>query len=158
MQGRIETVKRSKSGATLSVKVGDRWFTTKNWEFEPGATGPGMVGHSINFEPSPGKAFPDGTIPYWINEYTEVAATPADAAMQQAMQNQPPTPPPEAYSAPAQGATYTVSGATEAPNKEAVIGAMALCKCCTPADPEQVFQNYVFFYHKLNNWDPTVPF
>lgn len=150
MQGKIEQVRDSKSGKTLSVLINDQWYSSKGWELK------NMVGQVIVFEPSTSEF--NGTVMHWLNDYTLASGTtPADAAMQAAM-NQPPTPPPEAYSAPAQGATYTVSGATEAPNKEAVIGAMALCKCCTPTDPEQVIQNFVFFYHKLNKWDPTVPF
>jgi len=153
MQGKIEQVRDSKSGKTLSVLINDQWYSSKGWELK------NMVGQVIVFDPSTSEF--NGTVMHWLNDYTLASGTtPADAAMQAAMAQPagnpaaPPTPPLESYT----NASVDHSAAQLVPNKEAVIGAMALCKCCTPADPEQVFQNYVFFYHKLNNWDPTVPF
>ena len=150
MMGRIEEVRDSKSGKTLSVKVGGTWYTTKNWEFR------NMIGHEIVFEGAPWTP-PDGGKPIiWINEYQDGAAstTPAGQAMDAAMDSYTvghtaradyrPTPPVEAYEAP-----------QNTPNKDAMIGAFALVKACPNASPEVTWQNFEYFYGKLLDWKPV---
>lgn len=165
MRGRIEQVKDSQSGKTLSVKIGETWYSTKSWEFRD------MVGQTIDFDTSTSEW--QGKTMHWLNDYT-IASQTADgamsAAMERAIANQPlgshpPLPqtpheleaiPVEAYVAnqPAPVAPQT----TAPPNKDSVIGAMALCKCCSLGTSEQAFANFVFLYNKLNSWDHTTPF
>ena len=124
MLGKIEQVRDSKSGKTLSVLIGGQWYSTKAWEFRE------MVGQTIDFESSTSEF--QGSVMHWLNDYSVVAQAPqtADAAMNAAMATQPPpmppTPPVEAYQPAPQTAaapqppqaTHTVA----APNKDAVIG------------------------------------
>ena len=136
MIGQISAAQKSKSLKTLSVTVGGQFFTSKNWELES------AVGRTVIFEPSTSEF--NGTVMHWLNDYVfeDAQTTPAGQAMDRAM---------AAQVAPAPQAT------NGAPNKDAMIGAMALTKAC-PASPDQVWENFRFFYNKLNNWDPTVPF
>jgi len=156
MIGTIQAARKSKSGQTLSIQIEGVWYTSKNWELEQ------AVNRRVIFEPSV-QSFPDGGSCTWLNDYVfeDAQTTPAAAAMNQAMAQQP-TPPVEAYqqSYSAQQAQTPPAApqAPVAPNKDAVIGALALCKCCTPGTPEQVFSNFVFLYHKLNGWDSTIPY
>jgi hypothetical protein len=141
MIGTIESANTSQSGKTLSVKIGGAYYSSKNWELQ------GMVGQEIVFEPSP-QVFPDGSSIQWLNDYqpSNMQTTPAGQAMNQAMGAN--VAPPAGQAAPLQ---------SPAPNKDSVIGAMALAKAC-PGTPEQVWENFVFFYNKLNGWDHTVPY
>ncbi len=153
MLGTIQQANKSKSGKTLSIQIEGQWYTSKCWELEQ------SVGKRLIFEPSI-QTFPDGGSCSWLNDYVweDASNTPSGQAMDAAMAqhpNAPPSPPPMGQPAPqATGAPVT----TAQPNKDAVIGAMALCKCCTPGTPEQAFSNFVFLYHKLNSWDSNIPF
>ena len=152
MIGTIQAARKSKSGQTLSIQIEGVWYTSKNWELEQ------AVNRRVIFEPSV-QSFPDGGSCTWLNDYVfeDAQTTPAAAAMNaamashdtQAMQQGAPTPPVAAYEPP---------GAPQTANKDSVIGAMALCKCCVPGTPEQVFSNFVFLYNKLNSWDSSTPF
>lgn len=149
MIGTIQAVKRSQSQKTLSVQVDGAWYSSKNWEWE---TDPRIVGKRIIFEPSV-QVFLGGGSCTWLNDYVfeEGGTTPADQAMSQAMAGR--------HGLNEQG--YPEGSAApmaSKPNKDSVIGAMGLCKCCTPGTPEQVFENFQLLYHKLENWDSSVPF
>ena len=130
MIGAIESAQKSKSGKTLSVKVCGNYYSSKNWELES------MVGKEVTFEPSP-QNFPDGTSIQWLNEYSVSGTqpTPASAAMDQAMAQVPPT-----------------------PDKDSLIGAMALTKACAPVDAPSVWANFLYFYDQLKGWNPNEPF
>ncbi len=138
MIGTIQQANKSKSGKTLSIQINNVWYTSKNWELEQ------SVGRTVIFEPAT-QTFPDGASIQWLNDYVfeDQSTTPAGMAMDAAMARQP---------APAQAPQRAV------PNKDSLIGAMALSKCCTLGSPEQVFENFRLLYNKLENWDPTVPF
>jgi len=43
-------------------------------------------------------------------------------------------------------------------NKDALISALALCKCCTPVAAETVFSNFISLYHKFEEWNPDSAF
>ena len=47
---------------------------------------------------------------------------------------------------------------TTGPNKDALIGAMALVKATPSSDAEVTWSHFVLFYNKLLTWDPTTPF
>lgn len=137
MNGTIAQVKDSQSGKTLSVKVGDQWYTSKNWEFRD------MIGKDITFEPTSSEW--QGNTMWWINEYQESGAAlgPADQAMQQAMQNNP---------APAQPPTQQP---TQQPvvDRDASIVAQALTKSVTCANAQEAWETYTMLYAKYKQWD-----
>ncbi len=85
MIGIIESAQASKSGKTLSVKLGGNYYSSKNWELQ------NMVGKEIIFEPSP-QNFPDGSSIQWLNDYqpSNAQTTPAGEAMERAMSSQAP--------------------------------------------------------------------
>ncbi len=152
MIGRIEEVRDSKSGKTLSAKVGGSWYTTKNWDFK------NMVGQEIIFEPSSSEF--NGQTMHWINDWQEAAAgtTPAAQAFDERMAQQP-TPPPmnEPYPDPA-GSGYVQSNApqTAPPSKDAVIHALAMLKCIEGIkNPDQAWTCFEDLYHKANSWTPA---
>jgi len=136
MIGKIEATNRSQSGKTMGVQITGKWYTTKNWELEQ------AVGKNVIFEPSTSEF--NGTMMHWLNDYVfeDAQTTPAGQAMSQAM---------AAQAAPAPQSTISV------PNKDSLIGAMALTKAC-PGPRDQVWENFVFFYNKLQGWDHTVPY
>ena len=138
MIGQIQATNKSKSGKTIGVQVNDRWYTSKNWELA------GNVGRTISFEPSD-QTFPDGSKCTWLNDYKFDGDGQAGPAM------------PQEY-LPADGGGDP--GTTPAkPNKDALIGALALAKS-VPGQKEQVWEAFVFFYHKLDKWNHTegIPF
>ena len=138
MIGTITQAKRSKSGQTLSVQVDGKWYTSKNWELEQ------AVNRRIIFEPSHSPASGNFPAMNWLNDYVfeDQSSTPAGKAMDQAQ-------------AAAQG---LMPAPARQPNKDSLIGAMALCKCCTPGTPDKVFENFQLLYHKLESWDSSIPF
>lgn len=146
MIGRIEATRKSGSGKSLGVKVGNTWYTTTTFELEH------EVGKTIIFEPSHSPANGNFSAMNWLNDYVfeDQQTTPAGQAMDQAMQQQAATPVGQA------GQYEQVPRGT--PNKDSMIGAFALCKCCTPGTPDQVFENFQLLYHKLENWDSSIPF
>jgi hypothetical protein len=92
-----------------------------------------MVGKEIVFEPEASEF--NGKTMYWLNEYSVSGTqpTPAAAAMDQAL--------------------------TQAtPDKDALIGAMALTKACTAVDAPAVWSNFLYFYDQLKGWNPNEPF
>ena len=135
--GTIQQAKRSQSGQTLSIQVDGQWYTSKNWELEQ------AVNRRIIFEPSHSPASGNFPAMNWLNDYVfeDQQTTPAGQAMDQAMQ-----------------ATQAGNVPRGTPNKDSLIGAMALCKCCTPGTPDQIFENFQLLYHKLESWDSSVPF
>jgi hypothetical protein len=145
MHGQIEATNKSQSGKTLGVKVGETWYTSKNWELE------GMVGQTIDFEPS--SSVFNGKTMWWINDYGVSNAPPtADQAMAQAMANQPPpyqqgdrvnTAPQMPVAAP--------SPQVSSRDKDATIGALALTKAVS-GDAATVWAAFEFFYAKLLTW------
>ena len=130
MLGQIEAVNRSQSGKSLGVQVQGTWYTTKDFSLE------GAVGRSIIFEPT--TTPPKGNFPAmnWLNDYQfdNASSTPSGQAFD------------AAHKANGQGR----------PDKESVIGAMALVKATT-GTPEQIWENFVFFYGKLSHWTPDKP-
>ena len=87
MQGIIQATKTSKSGKSLGVCIGDKWYSSKAFEMA------GLQGKEITFTTSH-QAFPDGGGIDWINDYSEVGAagTTADQAFNQAHANTQPPP------------------------------------------------------------------
>ena len=156
MQGKIEAVNRSKSGKTLGVKVGEVWYTSKNWELE------NKVGASITFEPAASEF--NGKTMWWLNDYVEVGSstTPADQAFDAAYaQHQPPPmgqPKYPANMAPASGeGMHPEPRQTAQKDRDASIVAQALTKACTgPGDSVQdVWERYVGFYSRYEAWNPS---
>jgi len=123
MMGQIEAVNRSKTGKTLGVKIGDKWYTTKSWELE------NSVGKTIIFEPSTSEF--NGQTMYWINEYQhdDTGHGPAARAFD------------EAHAQKGNGRAKS--------DKDIDITALALCKCCTLTGAEGVWENFEWFKNKL---------
>lgn len=150
MIGMIQKANKSKSGKTLSIQVDDVWYTSKNWELEFAA------GRRIIFEPST-QNFPDGGSCEWLNDYVfeDAQTTPAAQAFNQAHQDQPP---PLGQPGPPTATPEQVRAQAQAhrtqPNKGALIGALALTKSIT-GQKEQVWEAFLYFYHKMDNFDPT---
>lgn len=152
MIGVIQQAKMSQSGATLRVQIAGVWYSTKSPELQQ------MVGQSITFESSV-QNFTDGGSCTWLNDYTidnaPAQPTPSDQAMNQAM-----APPLGSPTPPSQGLAPTAALSRQAPaqvNKDALIGALALTKSIS-GQPEQVWEAFVYFYHKMDNFDPSVPY
>ena len=135
MMGNIESVNRSQSGKTLGVKVGDRWYTSKNWELEQ------KVGHQIVFEPSTSEF--NGKTMYWINDYSEpgTAPTTADDAFNAAHAGHMPPQAPQSAPAPQtpQPGTW---------DRDCSIMAQALTKAVTAPndDVTKVWSRFMSFY------------
>ena len=68
MRGKIEAAKKSQSGKTLGILLGETWYSTKNWELE------GMVNTMIEFETS--STDYQGKTIWWLNDYRVVDNTP----------------------------------------------------------------------------------
>jgi len=157
MRGTIQATNRSKSGKTIGVQVDGTWYTSKSWELAD------AVGRSVIFEPSTSQF--NGITMQWINDYVfeDVATGPAAEAMNQAMAENGPNPagPAELYG-PIQGGPAALANqgitASTGPNKDALIGAMALVKATPSSDAEVTWSHFVLFYNKLLTWDPTLPF
>jgi len=152
MQGQIQQARPSKSGKTLSVQINNIWYTTKSPELEQ------MVGQAITFESSV-QSFNDGGSCTWLNDYTidnaPALPTPSGQAFDQAMQQAPTQygpgqPPPMGSPQPPQASSQAV-------NKDALIGALALTKSVS-GSKEQVWEGFVYFYHKMKTFDPSVPY
>jgi hypothetical protein len=157
MRGKIDQVKDSTSGKTLSVLIGNQWYSSKSWEFRQ------MVGQTIEFEPSTSEW--QGKTMHWINDYGVVQPTAADAMAAAMPQNIPPTPPVEAYQEHQTAAGHIPQQPPAAPqtalkDRDASIVAQALTKACTAPgdDPELVWSRYTTFYYKYVGWDCSVPF
>jgi hypothetical protein len=133
MMGQIEAVNRSKSGKTLGVKIGETWYTSKNWELE------NAIGKTVVFEPSTSNF--NGQVMQWLNEYQfdDQATTPATQAFEQA---------------------HTGNGQVQKSDKDLSITSLALCKCCTPTTKEEVLANYHWFKTRLAEeaLDVEIPF
>lgn len=71
-RGQIESVTDSQSGKTISVKIGGKFFSTKNWELR------GMVGQTIEFVPDASEY--NGKTIMWLNDYTPAGTAPPTAA------------------------------------------------------------------------------
>lgn len=145
MIGMINKANKSKSGKTLSIQVDDVWYSSKNWELEFAA------GRRIIFEPS--SSLYQGETIKWLNDYVfeDASSTPAAAAMQEAMSAQ-------HLPADGRGDPGTPQPSRTVPNKDSLIGALALTKSITGQQKEQVWEAFVYFYHKMDTFDPTVPF
>ncbi len=137
MIGAIQQTKKSNTGKTLGVLVDGSWYTSKNWELEQ------AVGKRIIFEPST-QTLPAGATIQWLNDYVfeDQPTTPAAQAMDTAM----------ASSVAAQAQAHRV-----APNKDTLISALALTKSIR-GQPEQVWEAFVYFYHKMETFDPSDPY
>ena len=68
MRGKIEQAKDSQSGKTLGVKIGERWYSTKDFEMRS------MVGKMIDFEPTSSEY--NGKTMWWLNDYVLCDNTP----------------------------------------------------------------------------------
>jgi len=143
MIGTIQQANKSKSGKTLSIQVDGAWYTSKNWELEQAS------GRRIIFEPST-QAFPDGGSCQWLNDYVfeDQSTTPATQAVDARM---------IAPQASPEGGPLIAGAQRAIPVKDSVIGALALTKSIT-GQPEQVWEAFVYFYHKMETFDPSVPF
>jgi hypothetical protein len=154
MIGTIQQANKSKSGKTLSVQVDGTWYSSKEWELEQ------AVGRRVIFEPST-QNFPDGGSIQWLNDYVfeDASTTPAGMAMDERMA--------QGHAAGAaqgvmpQGQTTAAIAQAQAhrtlPNKDSLIGALALTKSIS-GQPEQVWEAFVYFYHKMESFDPSLPF
>ena len=133
MIGTIQQANKSKSGKTLSIQVDGTWYTSKNWELEQ------AVNRRIIFDPST-QTFPDGASIQWLNDYVfeDASGTPAAQAMDQAMVDQGPA-----------------KRQRVQPNKDSLIGALALTKSIS-GQPAEVWEAFVYFYHKMESFDPNV--
>ena len=155
MQGLLQVVQNNKKNTSLRVQIDGQWFSAK---FSTGLK-PADVGQFITATLGANE-FPPGSGVMWIDDYQfqNAATTPASQAMDQAMQQQAATPVGQA------GQYEQVPRGTPqderrfAPNKDSMIGAFALCKCCTPGTPDQAFENFVHLYHKLEGWDSSITF
>jgi len=114
--GIIESTSKSQSGKTLGVKIGGKYYTTKNWELAD------LVGKEIVFEPEPSEF--NGKTMYWLNEYSVSGGTNAGPAAQVVDQ----------------------AVAASADDKDCLIGAMALTKSCPGTREEvwETFQFFYF--------------
>jgi len=148
MIGTIQQANKSKSGKTLSVQIDGTWYTSKNWELEQN------INRRVIFEPST-QTFPDGTSIQWLNDYVfeEQSTTPSAQAMDRAMAGNIGAPSAEV----GRQAAAIVAGQRTIPVKESVIGALALTKCIS-GTPAQVWEGFVYFYHQMENFDPTIPY
>ena len=154
MQGKIEAVNRSKSGKTLGVKVGEVWYTSKNWELE------NKVGASITFEPAASEF--NGKTMWWLNDYVEVGSstTPADQAFDAAYAQRQPPPQPTPYAQhqpmgqPTQAPPAPQQAHPSKMDREASIVAQALTKAVTCTNAQQAWETYVFLYNKVLEWNP----
>lgn len=148
MIGTIQKANKSKSGKTLSIQVDNVWYTSKNWELEFAA------GRRIIFEPST-QAFPDGGSCQWLNDYVfeDASGTPSAQAMDDRMAQVP------AAGAVGGQAAIGTAGLRQrvVPNKDTLISALALTKSIT-GQKEQVWEAFRYFYHKMETFDPTIPF
>ncbi len=146
MIGTIQQANKSKSGKTLSIQVDNVWYTSKNWELEQAS------GRRIIFEPST-QMFPDGGSCQWLNDYVfeDQSTTPAGQAMDAAMARQPS---PQGL---VQGPSALIGPQRVQPNKDSLIGALALTKSIT-GQPSEVWEAFVYFYHKMEAFDPTIPY
>ena len=155
MIGTIQVVQNARSGNSLRVQIGGQWYSAKK---DSGLTETD-VGKNVTFILGD-TPFPPGSTNYWINEYTftDVSTTPAAQAMDHAMAGQQYP----AHMAPPSGEGMHPDQRHNVPrgtsNKDSMIGAFALSKCCTPGSPEQVFENFRLLYNKLENWDSQIPF
>lgn len=142
MIGTIQQANKSKSGKTLSIQVEGNWYTSKNWELEQAS------GRRIIFEPST-QTFRDGGSCQWLNDYVfeDQSTTLAGLKFDNAMASQAS---PEVVRTQAQAHRVM-------PNKDSLIGALALTKSIT-GQPEQVWEAFVYFYHKMESFDPTIPY
>lgn len=152
MNGVIQQAKMSKSGQTVRLQINNVWYSSKSPELLQ------ATGQAITFESSV-QDFPDGGSCTWLNDHTidnnPAQPTPSDQAMNQAM-----APPLGSPTPPSQGLAPTANLQRQAPtqvNKDALIGALALTKSIT-GQPEQVWEAFVYFYHKMDNFDPSVPY
>ena len=147
MIGQIQATNQSKSGKTIGVQVNNQWYTSKNWELVEN------VGKTIIFEPSE-QAFPDGSKCHWLNDYVfdDAQTTPAGRAMNQALLSQPVAGP-----ALERVASTTIAPQVSKPDKDALIGALALTKAMS-GPKDQVWDAFVYFYNKLLVWDHRTPF
>ena len=131
MIGIIESTNKSQSGKTLGVKIGGTFYTTKNWELGD------MVGKEIVFEPDASEY--NGKTMYWLNEYSvsgEANAGPAAQVVDQAVAQK----------------------IASAPDKDSLIGAMALAKACAGVDAPSTWANFLYFYDQLKGWNPNDPY
>lgn len=71
MRGQISQVKDAQSGKTLSVLVGDQWYSTKIFELRE------LVGQVLELQVSSSPW--QGKTMHWINDYTTVQPTAEDA-------------------------------------------------------------------------------
>ncbi len=144
--GRIENCQPSKSGKTLRCQIGDKWYSTKNWELQ------NQVGTAITFEPSISSF--EGNAIAWINEYQIAPAMPqtADQAFAQAYQ-QPAQVPLTASAPPMSVAPEFTAPAHK--NRDASIVAQTLTKICSAPgdDPSVVWKRYTEFYQRYLAWD-----
>jgi len=155
MIGQIQATNKSQSGKTIGVQIDNVWYTSKNWELAD------SVGKTIIFEPDTSEF--NGRTMHWLNDYVfeEAGNTPSGQAMNMAV----------ARSEAAMGvqANYTTPDAPDKimddhhaalralPNKDSLIGALALTKA-VHGSKEEIWESFVFFYYKLEGWDSSLPF
>jgi len=154
----------------LRVQIGGQWYSAK---LESGLTA-ADVGKNVTFILGD-TPFPPGSTNYWINDYTftDAATSPATQAMDTAMAQQPystgEAPGTRSGQSPPVGhpaAVHTEQAvkhpmdAPAKPNKDAMIGAMALTKSFVYntesiiPQTQEIWDAFTWFYHKLNNWNP----
>ena len=145
MIGKIEKAQPSQSKKTLSVLIGEVWYTTKNWELQ------GMIGQEIVFEPS-ATEFPQGSGQYiqWLNDYvlSNAAHTPAAQAMDAALATAPP------QTGPAAGSAAPQAAPAPKVDRDASIVAQALTKAVNCQSAEEAWRSYVNLYNRYLEWNP----
>jgi len=151
MIGQIQTVQTAKSGNSLRVQIGGEWYSAKH---DSGLTA-ADVGKNVTFmlDDTP---FPPGSTCYWVKDYQFETAgnTPSGQAMNMAVARS------EAamgVQATVQTMTQDATGTNSLPNKDSLIGALALVKSMR-GSREEIWESFVFFYYKLEGWDSSVPF
>ena len=141
MIGTIQQANKSKSGKTLSIQIDNVWYSSKNWELEQ------AVNRRVIFEPS--TSLYQGETIRWLNDYVfeDAASGPAAAAMDAAM----------AQAVPQGLVPASQERQRVTPNKDSLIGALALTKSVTGTN-EEIWAAFVYFYHKMETFDPSMPF
>jgi len=132
--GTIQATNQSQSGKTIGVQINGMWYSSKNWELAQ------EVGRAIIFEPSTSTF--NGQEMHWLNDYT--------------FENESTTPSAQAFNSALERQQVPTNQAQRVPvNKDSLIGALALTKSIS-GQPQQVWEAFVFFYHKMENFDPNV--
>ena len=141
--GTILEARKSQSGKTLGIKIGNRWYQTKNWALE------NAVGREVEYDV--GTSEWNGKTMFWANDAELISDHSPTGSGNSA------------------SSVATTQPATSR-DRDASIIAQALTKACTaPGDPvETVWSRYCAFYDKAiggeaskkvsEDFDDDIPF